>query len=134
MESGYGWLAVVGALGSVVSLGYYLRVVVELYMRPADDARAAEAAETLPAPTAGPTRAAGTRMPLAAALGVALAGITLLLAFVPQPVFEAGCDARNELVVGGERAQVAAADDGAAEADPAAPAPAATDTAPESAG
>jgi NADH-quinone oxidoreductase subunit N len=119
VESGYGWLAVVGALGSVISLGYYLRVVVELYMRPADSARAAEAAETLPAPTAGPTRPAGTRMPAAAALGVALAAITLLLAFVPEPVFEAGCDARNELVIGGECTQVAAAD-GARETEAAA--------------
>ncbi|MCB0877916.1 MAG: hypothetical protein KDC46_02915, partial [Thermoleophilia bacterium] len=72
VEVGYGWLAVVGAVGSVVSLAYYLRVVVELYMRPRDEARAAEAAESLPAPGAGPQRPAGTRLPVAAAFGVAL--------------------------------------------------------------
>jgi NADH:ubiquinone oxidoreductase subunit 2 (subunit N) len=38
VESGMVWLAVVGALGSVVSLGYYLRVVVVTWL--AGDARA----------------------------------------------------------------------------------------------
>lgn len=117
VEAGYGWLAVVGAVGSVVSLAYYLRVVVELYMRPADQARAVEAATTLPAPSTGPVRAAGTRMPVTAALGVVLAAVVLALAFLPERVFEAGCDVRREVVATGACTPVeAAADDAAAAA------------------
>jgi len=102
VESDYAWLAVVGALGSVVSLGYYLRVVVELYMRQPDEARAAEAAASLPAPTtSGAVRPAGTRMPITAGLAVVLAAATLALAFLPRQVFDAGCDVRNELLGGG---------------------------------
>lgn len=100
VEVDYAWLAVVGAIGSVVSLGYYLRVIVELYMRQHDTVRATEAAATLPAPTTGPTRPAGTRMPVAASLGVAMGLLVLVLAFVPEPVLDAGCDARGELVRG----------------------------------
>ncbi|MCW2921386.1 MAG: proton-translocating NADH-quinone oxidoreductase, chain [Thermoleophilia bacterium] len=113
VQSGYGWLAVVGAVGSVISLGYYLRVLVELYMRAPDAARIAAEAADLPAPTTGPTRPAGTRMPVAAALGVALAAITLLLAFLPERIFDAGCDARGELVSTGSCTQVEAAGDAA---------------------
>jgi NADH-quinone oxidoreductase subunit N len=110
VEAGYGWLAVVGAIGSVVSLAYYLRVLVELYMRQPDEARAAEAAATLAAPTTGPTRPAGTRMPAVATLGVALAAAVLLLAFLPQRVFDVGCDAGGELV-GGDCTFVTAAEE-----------------------
>jgi NADH-quinone oxidoreductase subunit N len=111
VQSGYGWLAVVGAVGSVISLAYYLRVLVELYMRAPDASRVAAETAHLPAPTNGPTRPAGTRMPVAAALGVVLAAITLLLAFVPERIFDAGCDARSELVTTGSCTQVEAAAD-----------------------
>jgi NADH-quinone oxidoreductase subunit N len=100
VEAGYGWLAVVGVLGSVVSLAYYLRVVVELYMRPRDDARAAEAAATLPAPSTTPVGPAGVALPATAALGVALAAAVLVLAFMPTRFFDAGCAVRSELVPG----------------------------------
>jgi NADH-quinone oxidoreductase subunit N len=107
-EAGYGWLALVGALGSVVSLGYYLRVVVELYMRSPDAARIAEETSGLPAASTGEVRPAGTRMPATAVLGIALALVVLVLAFAPKRIFEAGCDARDGLVVGGSCTQVEA--------------------------
>jgi NADH-quinone oxidoreductase subunit N len=123
VESGYGWLAVVGALGSVISLGYYLRVLVELYMRSPEKARIQEETAALPAPSTGETRPAGTRLPVTAGLAVGLAAITLLLAFLPQRIFDAGCDVRGELVVGGACTTVdenADAVDAAAAADSAA--------------
>jgi len=43
------WLAVIGVLASVVSAVYYLRVLVVLWMRGADDAPEAGRAETVPA-------------------------------------------------------------------------------------
>ncbi|MCZ4496534.1 MAG: proton-translocating NADH-quinone oxidoreductase, chain, partial [Thermoleophilia bacterium] len=103
VESGYAWLAVVGALGSVVSLGYYLRVIVELYMREPNAARAAAAAVNLPAASTGDHRwSAGTQLPVVSGLAVALAGATLLLAFVPNKVFELGCDVKANLAQRGD--------------------------------
>jgi NADH-quinone oxidoreductase subunit N len=37
VETGYGWLALVGVLTSIVSVYYYLRPVVAMYMRPAEE-------------------------------------------------------------------------------------------------
>jgi NADH-quinone oxidoreductase subunit N len=37
VRQGYGWLAVIGAIASVISAGYYMYVVVLMYMRPAPD-------------------------------------------------------------------------------------------------
>jgi NADH-quinone oxidoreductase subunit N len=108
VEAHYSWLAVVGAVGSVVSLGYYLRVLVELYMRAPDAERIASETAHLPAESTGPTRPAGTRMPVSATLGVALALLVLLLAFLPRQLFDAGCKVRGELITGGTCTQVGA--------------------------
>jgi NADH-quinone oxidoreductase subunit N len=120
-ESGYGWLAVVGAVASVISLGYYLRVLVELYMRSPEKERIEAETANLPALGTGELRPAGTRLPITAGLAVGLAVITLLLAFVPERVFDAGCDVRGELIIGGSctdveenAAATAAAAEGAA--------------------
>ena len=107
-ESGYAWLAVVGAIGSVISLGYYLRVLVELYMRSPEKARIDEDTVNLPAQSTGEVRPAGTRLPITSALAIGLAVLTLLLAFVPARVFEAGCDVRGALLIGGSCTQVEA--------------------------
>jgi NADH-quinone oxidoreductase subunit N len=69
VEAGYVWLAVAGVLTSVVSLYYYLRIVVAMW-------------------TADPSADRPRMRPaLAMALAVALAG-TLTLGMYPQPVFE----------------------------------------------
>jgi NADH-quinone oxidoreductase subunit N len=107
-EAHYGWLALVGAVGSVLSLGYYLRVLVELYMHAPNAERIAEETAALPAPSTGVVRPAGTRMPVTATLGVVLAVVVLVLAFAPKRIFDAGCDARNGLVEGGSCTQVLA--------------------------
>jgi NADH-quinone oxidoreductase subunit N len=70
IESGYVWLAVIGVANSAISLYYYLRVVVFMFMKP-------EAAPVplVPAPA------------LTAALVVAVAG-SLVLGMYPGPLFE----------------------------------------------
>lgn len=73
VANGWGWLAAVGALASVVSAGYYLHVVVLMYMRPAP----------ADAPPIGDARG-----PAGWAVGLTLAG-TVLLAFVAGPMFNA---------------------------------------------
>jgi NADH-quinone oxidoreductase subunit N len=98
VDANYAWLALVAALGSVVSLGYYLRVIVELYMRAPDEARAAAAAANVPGLGDGPVWPARTRVPAIATVGVGLAVVTIALAFMPDRILDAGCDARNSVI------------------------------------
>jgi NADH-quinone oxidoreductase subunit N len=70
IESGYVWLAVIGVLNSAVSLYYYVRVVVFMYLR--KDTTGSE-------PTMSPA--------LAATIGVAVVA-TILLGVYPRGAFE----------------------------------------------
>ena len=70
IESGYVWLAVIGVLNSAVSLYYYVRVVVFMWLK--NEPTGSE-------PETTPT--------LALALGVAVVA-TLLLGVYPRPLFE----------------------------------------------
>jgi NADH-quinone oxidoreductase subunit N len=70
IESGYVWLAVIGVLNSAVSLYYYTRIVVFMWLK--NDPTGSE-------PTTSPT--------LAFTLGVAVVA-TLLLGIYPRPLFE----------------------------------------------
>ena len=70
IESGYPWLAVIGVLNSAVSLYYYVRIVVFMWLK--NEPTGTE-------PTSSPT--------MAVALGVALVA-TLLLGVYPRPLFE----------------------------------------------
>ncbi|HEV3215966.1 MAG TPA: NADH-quinone oxidoreductase subunit N [Vicinamibacterales bacterium] len=70
IESGYVWLAVIGVLNSAVSLYYYIRIVVFMWLKNEP---------TGSAPTTSPA--------LAVALGVAVVA-TLALGMYPQPLFE----------------------------------------------
>ena len=93
----YAWLAIVLVVGSMISLGYYLRVVAVMWMRDVPGA----------APAAPPAPAAGERMPVIAGgsqeadalaarrtdpevLAVAwlCAAATVVLGIVPQPLLE----------------------------------------------
>ena len=106
----YAWLAIVLVIGSMISLGYYLRVVATMWMREAPDAPAAP----LPAASGIPVIAGGSQEAdalLAAngghgadevAIGIApvrpqpevllvawlAAAATIVLGIVPQPLFE----------------------------------------------
>jgi NADH-quinone oxidoreductase subunit N len=70
IESGYVWLAVIGVLNSAVSLYYYIRIVVFMWLKNEP---------TGSAPTTSPA--------LAVALGVAVVA-TLVLGMYPQPLFQ----------------------------------------------
>ncbi len=71
IQQGHVWLAVIGVMASLVSVYYYLRVVVLMYMRPAPDGEA----PLMPANAA-----------IAAALALAVVGI-LILGVYPGPLF-----------------------------------------------
>ena len=70
IESGYRWLAVIGVLNSAVSLYYYVRIVVFMWLK--NEPTGTE-------PTSSPS--------MAFALGVAVVA-TLLLGIYPRPLFE----------------------------------------------
>jgi NADH-quinone oxidoreductase subunit N len=67
VPSGFGWLAIIAVLMSAVSMFYYLRIVVAMYLREGGDAEVAVSA------------------PLKVVAGVALA-VTLILGVLPAPL------------------------------------------------
>jgi NADH-quinone oxidoreductase subunit N len=69
VQAGFGWLAVVAVLMSAVSMFYYLRLVVAMYLR---EGRDADVAITLP---------------LKLVAGIALA-VTLVFGFLPTPLID----------------------------------------------
>src|SRR6266545_3000136 len=71
IESGYYWLAVIGVLNSAISLYYYIRIVVFMYLK--DDAIGSRAV---------------LRPALALTIAIAILG-TLALGIYPRPLFEA---------------------------------------------
>src|SRR4029450_9767658 len=70
IEAGYVWLALIGVLNSAVSLYYYIRIVVFMYVKP---------------PTAGSQPAMSPALSLALAVAVVP---TLFLAIYPRALFD----------------------------------------------
>jgi NADH-quinone oxidoreductase subunit N len=109
VDGGYTWLGVVIVLGSAVSLAYYLRVVVAIWMRPGGDVSRAVTVEARPAlaggsaelgdddPVAAPAAGAAPASPrthievafVAVVFGVA----TIVSGIVPGPLFDLVRDA-----------------------------------------
>ena len=113
-DGDYTWLAIVLVIGSMISLGYYLRVVAAIWMRPS-------VAAPLPAPPAsapgpgelapiaggsleadewdeGPgTAGAGLRYLEVVFVAVAFAGATIVFGIFPSPLFHLATHAANAL-------------------------------------
>lgn len=88
------WLAVVGVLGSAVSLSYYMRIIVELYSSAGNtdtDADVATRAQVSPI----------TSRRLAGVIAVACAAGVIVLAVLPGRFTTAGCDLHAGLVSAG---------------------------------
>jgi NADH-quinone oxidoreductase subunit N len=88
VEGDYTWLAVFIAVGTMISLAYYLRVVAAMWMRPAGEARGATPAIAGAAPEADPIDPkAGRRWYL---VGPALlaAAATVFFGVIPQPLVD----------------------------------------------
>ena len=106
VDGDYTWLGVVIVIGSMISLGYYLRVVAAMWMRDAPGARAPAAVarraacRRSPAARRRPTRS--RRPPPRPQLEVLLVAwvaaiATVVLGIVPQPLFELAADAGRAL-------------------------------------
>ena len=90
VDGDYTWLGVVIVVGSMISLGYYLRVIAAIWMRetPAPARRhRPTAARCSPAARPRPTRrrARSSRWSLVA---LAFAAATVFFGIVPQPLFD----------------------------------------------
>ncbi|MEA2148864.1 MAG: NADH-quinone oxidoreductase subunit [Solirubrobacteraceae bacterium] len=95
VDEGYTWLAVFIVVGSMISLGYYLRVVAAIWMTPGE--------QPAPLPIAGPDRpvlAGGSDDATSlraqgevVAVAVIFGALTLILGIVPSPLFNAVRDA-----------------------------------------
>jgi len=104
VDGGYTWLAVVLVVGSMISLGYYLRVVATMWMRDAPDAPAAPVAVGaggLPVIAGGSQEAdalaaAGPQIEVLLVAWIA-AIATVVLGIVPQPLFELAAHAGRAL-------------------------------------
>jgi NADH-quinone oxidoreductase subunit N len=98
----YTWLAIVLVVGSMISLGYYLRVVATMWMREAPDAPPASASG-LPAIAGGSqeadalAEAAAGPQPEVVIVAWLAAAATVVLGIVPQPLFELAAHAGRAL-------------------------------------
>jgi NADH-quinone oxidoreductase subunit N len=96
-EGGYTWLGIVIVIGSMISLGYYLKVVAAVWMRPA------AGAEIVATDAAGTPRLAGAdpaaeRGDWEVTLVAALAGAaTLFFGIIPSPLLNLAASAGRSL-------------------------------------
>jgi NADH-quinone oxidoreductase subunit N len=95
-DGGYTWLGIMIVVGSMISLGYYLKVVAAMWMRPATGAEivTADGAPRL----AGADPAAEGRSDWEVTLVAVLAGAaTLVFGIVPSPLLNLAADAGRSL-------------------------------------
>ncbi len=85
VDAGYAWLAMLGVIGSVVSLAYYLRGPIAMLLLSADEEAQDESMQTV------------ADRSLLAGLGVAGAIAVVALGIFPGVLYERSCDTRNDL-------------------------------------
>jgi len=95
VDSGYTWLGVAIAVGTMISLAYYLRVVAAVWMRPAARPNTEElrvAAAAMPAIAGGSPEAdaepTGSRCWVIVTLAALAAGATVFFGIVPTPLVD----------------------------------------------
>jgi NADH-quinone oxidoreductase subunit N len=95
VDSGYTWLGVAIAVGTMISLAYYLRVVAAIWMRPVARPNTEErrvVAAAMPAIAGGSPEAdaepTGSRSWVIVALAAVAAGATIFFGIVPSPLVD----------------------------------------------
>jgi len=94
VEGDYTWLAVFIAVGTMISLAYYLRVVAAMWMRPGEEATPAIAGASPEADPSDPE--AGRRIYLVGPALLAAAG-TVFFGVIPQPLVDFAQQAASSL-------------------------------------
>ncbi len=95
VDDGFTWLAVFIVIGSMISLGYYLRVIAAIWMTPGEQAAPVPiATPDRPVLAGGSQEATGLRAQgEVVAVAVIFGALTLILGIVPSPLFNAVRDA-----------------------------------------
>jgi len=91
VEGGYTWLAVFIAVGTMISLAYYLRVVAAMWMRPGGEGSVATAAVPAIAgasPEADPIDPQASRRPYLLVPALLAAAAVVFFGIIPQPLVE----------------------------------------------
>jgi NADH-quinone oxidoreductase subunit N len=90
VEGSYTWLAVFIAVGTMISLAYYLRVVAAMWMRPGGEAAAAGATPAIAgaSPEADPIDPQAGRRPHLVVPALLAAAAVVFFGIVPQPLVE----------------------------------------------
>jgi NADH-quinone oxidoreductase subunit N len=93
VEGSYTWLAVFIAVGTMISLAYYLRVVAAMWMRPESEVATGGAPGSTPvisgaSPEADPVDPDAGRRWYLVGPAVLAAGITVFLGVIPQPLVD----------------------------------------------
>jgi NADH-quinone oxidoreductase subunit N len=97
VDGGYTWLGVIIVVGSMISLGYYLRVVAAIWMRQAPATEVATA-NGRPVLAGGSPQADPPGFQLEVAIvALAFAAATIFFGIIPQPLFDFANHAANSL-------------------------------------
>ncbi|HEX8753067.1 MAG TPA: proton-conducting transporter membrane subunit, partial [Solirubrobacterales bacterium] len=88
VEGSYTWLAVFIAVGTMISLAYYLRVVAAMWMRPEGEAPKARPAIAGASPEADPVDPEAGRRPYLVAPAVLAAAAAVFFGVIPQPLVD----------------------------------------------
>jgi NADH-quinone oxidoreductase subunit N len=98
VSTGYTWLAILIVVGSMISLGYYLRVIAAVWMRPAPGPSASAAAGVPVIAGGSPEADVLGRTHIELRFAAVVFGLaTLFFGIVPQPLFDLAQHAANTL-------------------------------------
>jgi NADH-quinone oxidoreductase subunit N len=99
VEGSYTWLAVFIAVGTMISLADYLRVVAAMWMTPGESVAPAEATPVISgaSPEADPVDPGAGRRWYLVAPAVIAAAITVFLGVIPQPLVDFATHAGSSL-------------------------------------
>ncbi|HEX2391972.1 MAG TPA: NADH-quinone oxidoreductase subunit N, partial [Solirubrobacterales bacterium] len=98
VEGDYTWLAVFIAVGTMISLAYYLRVVAAMWMRLGGEAAGAAPAIAGAAPEADPVDREAGRRPYLVVPAVLAAAATIFFGMIPQPLVDFATHAGSSLL------------------------------------
>jgi NADH-quinone oxidoreductase subunit N len=101
VRANYTWLAILIVIGSMISLGYYLRVIAAVWMREAPGPNVAAGARSVAAearPTGMAAALVGGRSLELATVAVLFGAATIFFGIVPQPLFDLAHHAAGTLI------------------------------------
>jgi NADH-quinone oxidoreductase subunit N len=97
VEGDYTWLAIMIVIGSMISLGYYLRVIAVMWMTPLDVELPTTPPRWVPSVGGWSPLADARRQPEVLVVALLAAGATIFFGIVPQPLFDVARDVGTAL-------------------------------------